>query len=479
MTKVFTITSFLILAIFWGCSQEKRIPDTDNSVSVDTLSKILNQSDTTDEKLINFYLLKKEFSQKKKDLQRDEIPFAKYLSSSIVVYNDEKYAPHPEMQNIRQSIPTSFEFYNYKLITENLEPILVNDTIPEIFRYNILKGICREYTTSVKLDSALIYFQLIKRLFPKNEDHCIDYSFPCIEKTHRFLDSLKMENIHTSAFLFQEAESREKMINCSCWFGESLYNLSIVEEKYQELLSKFPNSEYADDAEFWLMNYQYYGDEEGGFPISEIPKIKRFITKYPNSNRIVELIMKIAYSYSIFHSENVEEQIEILSKGINSLKQLKLNYQLDSLQAANVNQTLKEYLHQLNKVIFDFTILPLKNQYKIGEDLEVEVILKNNSSKSQYLELFQNDSFFSFAIFPNKDIKFRASSDVDLLTKKFEILSKDSIKQKVNLTKIVRHWDGGKLGKFDIGKEGVYYLTSFSRTNNLNSQQVKIQVTNY
>jgi hypothetical protein len=257
-----------------------------------------------------------------------------------------------------------------------------------------------------------------------------------------------------------------------------VYNLSIVKEKYQELLSKFPNSEYADDAEFWLINYQYYGEETAGFPISEIPKIKQFITKYPNSNRIVELIMKIAYSYSIFHSGNVDEQIEILSKGINSLKQLKLNYQLDSLQTANVNQTLKEYLYQRNEVIYDFTILPLKNLYKIGEDLEVEVILKNNSSKSQYLELFQNDSFFSFAIFPEKDIEFIASSDADLLTKKFEILSKDSIKQKVNLSKIARHWDGGKLGKFEIVKEGFYYLTSFSRINNLNSQQVKIQIKN-
>jgi hypothetical protein len=52
------------------------------------------------------------------------------------------------------------------------------------------------------------------------------------------------------------------------------------------------------------------------------------------------------------------------------------------------------------------------------------------------------------------------------------------LKLKIYLSKIARHWDGGKLGKFEIVKEGFYYLTSFSRINNLNSQQVKIQIKN-
>ena len=360
MKRITILTSFLLLILFISCGPEKEkgIPNTNRSIRVDTLPVVLNQRDTMNEKLINFYHLKKEFSKKKQDLQIEKTSFSKYLAASISLYKDKKYAPHPEMQKLRNQIPTGFESHRNPPNITQLTAILENDTIPEIFKFPIAKGVCKKYTTSAKLDSALRCFQLIKKIFPEKKDRCLDYSFPCITKTQRFLDSLKMENIIAQKFLFLEAGAREEMIKCSCWFGESWYNLSIVKDKYQELLLKFPDSEYADDAEYWLLNYEYYGDEQGGFPISEIPKVKKFIDKYPNSNRIVELIMKIAYSYSIAYSEDIDEHLTILNKGITTLKDLKLNYPLDSLQAVHLEQTLNQYEYQRNEVLYDFTVLP-------------------------------------------------------------------------------------------------------------------------
>ncbi len=424
----------------------------------------------------NYQELRKELLQKRDDLYQSEIPFDKYLASSIALYKDEKYSGYSDLNNILQNIPKSFEYYSYKQGVENLNSILENDTIPEMFKYSIIKGICRKYTTSAKLDSALIYFNLITELYPSNKDECIDYSFPCITKTHSFLDSLRNENVPTDKFMFFEAKAKENMIHCSCWFGDSYYNYSIVEERYQELLTTHPNSEYADDAEFWLINYQNYGDEEGGYPLNEIPRIRQFTSKYPNSNLIPELLMNIAYSYSIEYSENIEQRIKNIDKGIKELKGLKINYQLDSIELVNVEKTLKQFEHQENELTYNIAIVPLKSDYKMNEEIEIEVTLSNNSSIPKTLKLFQNDSYVSFGIHPNKKAKFIPIAESDSIMKDFIILRDEPLKQNIKLNKLARHWDGGKLGRFSFEEEGLYYLTCFSRKNNLSSKQVKIYI---
>jgi hypothetical protein len=424
----------------------------------------------------NYEELRKELLQKRDELNENKMEFDKYLTKSITLYNDEKYSRYSDLQNILQNIPSSVEFYCYEQEISNLNSILENDTIPIVFKYNILKGLCRKYTTSSKLDSALIYFDLIKELYPAYKDNCIDYSYPCVAKVKYQLDSIRNENVSTDRLLYSEAKAREKMIHCSCWFGEIWYNYSIVEEKYKELLQKFPESNFADDADFWLIKYSNYGEEAGNFPISEIPKLKRFQSKYPNSNCIPELVQLIAYSYSMGYSTNLDVQIGYLEKGIEELRALKNSYPLDSLEYAGVEQNLKQYEHQKNEMIFTFSLVPLKSDYRINEDIEVEIIISNNSSTPRTLELYANESYVSFGIHPDKKVKFIPIDNDDATKKEFYIVKDEPLKQKVRINRLVRHWDGGKLGVFNFEEEGLYYLTCFSRENSLSSNQVKIYV---
>ena len=477
MKPITTIFFFLVFVLSIGCGGEagKSTPETNPSIQDDVA-----QDDSTlnvaFREAIKYENLQQELLQKMNDLTKNSTQFDKYLASSIKLYKNKKYADYSDLQDRVQKIPERFEHYGYKMVVEKLTPVLNNDTIPDAFKYNITKGICRKYTTSVKLDSALIYFKLINELYPRRKDKCIDISFPCITSTDNFLDSLRKENILPEKFLFLEAKSRMKLIECSCWFGGSWYNLSTVTEKYQELLSKYPDSEYADDAEFWLIGNRFYGEEQGGYPVSEIPKIKQFINKYPNSNRIPELIINIAYSYSIGSSTNPEEKIKQLDKGIEELKDLKINYQLDSLQVVEVKQLLDQLMSEKGEQIFDFTIVPLQRNYKIGEDIEVEIILKNKSSTTQKLKLFQNDSYSSFVIYPNRNIKFTPRAKTDNIKTEFTILRNESLKQKIKINELARHWDGGRLGQFSFEKEGVYYLNCFSRANYLTLKNIKINI---
>ena len=424
----------------------------------------------------NYKELRKELLQKMEELSESKIDIDKYLAESVTLYSDEKYASYSDLQNILQNIPNSLEYYSYEQEIGNLNSILENDIIPIVFKYNILKGLCRKYTTLAKLDSALIYFHLIKELYPSYKDYCLDSSYPCVESAKKQIDSIRSENFSADRLLFLEAKVRKKLIHCSCWFGNSWYDYSIVKDKYQELLNSYPNSEYADDAEFWMINYQNNSYEEGGYSISEISNIKNFVNKYPNSDLIPELIINIAHSYSINYSENIDDRIENIEKGIEELKTLKNNYQLDSIELAHVEQNLLHFEHQKNTLIYTLTVTPLKNDYSMNEDIEVEITISNNSSTPRTIELYANESYVSFKIHPDKKVKFIPIDDDDATKKQFSIKRGEPIKQKVKLNGLVRHWDGGKIGGFNFEEEGLYYLTCFSRENSLRSNQVKIYV---
>jgi len=424
----------------------------------------------------NYEKLQKELLQKMDELNESRTDFEKYLAKSITLYNSENYSSYSDLQNILQDIPNSFENYNFERGVKNLNLILRNDTIPIMFKYNILKGLCQKYTTSAKLDSALIYFHLIKKLYPLYKDHCIDSSYPCIVSAKKQLDSMRSEGLSDDKLLFLEAQLRAKMIQCSCWFGESYYNFSIVEEKLKEILISHPHSQYADDAEYWMINYQNYGDEEGRYSVSEIPKIRKFVKKYPNSTLIPELIMNIAYSYSNDYSENIDDRIKNIEKGIRELHALKKNYKLDSSQLARLEENLNQLENQKNELIYTLTITPMKINYKMNEDMEVEITISNNSSTPKTLELYSNKSYLSFGVHRDNKVKFIPIDINDVIKKEFKIIKGEPLKQKVIINRLVRHWDGGKLGRFNFEEEGLYYLTCYSRENSLSSEQVKIYV---
>ncbi|MGB5033419.1 MAG: hypothetical protein WBO76_14970, partial [Saprospiraceae bacterium] len=424
----------------------------------------------------NYQELRKELMQINNSLDQNKMSFDKYLENTVALYNDEKYSCYPDLQNLLENIPKRFEYYNYEQRIDNLNSILNNDTIPIMFKYNILKGLCIKYTTSAKLDSAMIYFNMIKELCLSCKDYCIDYSYPCVVIAYNQLDSFRNVNASTDKLIFFEAKAREQMIHCSCWFGDSWINYAIVEEKYQEILTHHPNSEFADDAEYWMINHENNDDGEVEYTVVEISKIRKFVNKYPNSEFIPELLMKIAYSHSNVYTDNIDDRIKNLDKGIEDLRSLKNNYQLDSLLVARVEQNIEQFEQNKNKLIYTLTLVPLKIVNKMDEYIEIEITISNNSSTPKTLELYKNECYVTFGIFPDKKVKFTPLEKVDSMMKNFTILRGKPLKQKIKLNSLVRHWDGGKLGKFSFENEGLYSLSCYSTENRLSSDQVKIYI---
>lgn len=419
----------------------------------------------------NSELLQLEYMRKWNDLNSHDMEFNEYLAKAINLYKDKKYALYSNIEYI----PSRLEYYNYEKGVNNLNSILENDSIPEIFKYNILKGLCRNYTTSAKLDSALIYFELIKKLFHNHDDYCIQTSYPCVVKVKILMDSIKTHIVAPDQKLFFEANALSDLIGCSCWFGESWLNYSIVEEKYSKLLTNFQTSIYADKAEYWLINNNYFDGEGGGYSLSDIPKIKKFINKYPNSDLVPELIMNVAYSYSVAYSENIDDMIRNMEKAIEELRLLQNNYQLDSNQLAHVLNDLGYYEREKIQRIYTLTIVPLKTAYEVGEDIEVEISIANNSSIPRSLNLYENWSYVSFQVLPEKNVKFIPLDKDDGKIKTVTIKRGVPLKQKLILNRFIRHWSGA-LGRFNFEEEGLYDVSFSLKDKKLHSPQFKIYV---
>ncbi len=419
----------------------------------------------------NFYELSTDLIQTENLLNENPFPLSQYIKKIIEIQEDGKYNKFSDLKTRVSLLPSGIANFNFDNTTLFQAIDVINDNdIPVDFRYYTLAALCKKYTTEGNLVQALKYFDRIKLLTPYEKDRCIESSFLCVKKSIRALDSLKSIILSKDELLFKEAIVLSHLIQCSCWFGESYYHYDLVENKYNRLLSTFPNSEFADDAAYWLLDNRYFFAEDGGYDTDSIPEIRKFIKRYPNSNNIIDLLLNISSSYAEKYSDNIDELIRNIDLGIAELENLKKKYPLDSRQSANVNDMLGRFLYDKYNHIFDLSIVPNKTNYYFGEDIIIDVTLKNKSSQPRLISLYANHSFFKFDVDPNVHSTFEPFANVDTIKREYLLAYGQPIKQTIVLNKKARSLeDGGKLGRYVINTTGVHYINAFAANNYVSS----------
>ncbi len=140
---------------------------------------------------------------------------------------------------------------------------------------------------------------------------------------------------------------------CNCWFGagNGFSDYSLVDEKYEQLLRDYPQSQFADDAEFWLIERSYYMSREGSegyYPPEDIPKLKQFINKYPLSDKVPYLIQGIAASYAApDYNRDSQSQIRGYQRAMDELGYLLQYFSLTAEQEAQVKKQRQYYQQEL------------------------------------------------------------------------------------------------------------------------------------
>ena len=92
----------------------------------------------------------------------------------------------------------------------------------------------------------------------------------------------------------------EKYGHYQCWI-EKPYGIQYNLKHYKEIMDKFPDSRYADEATYHLIPwvYEYKGVPEG--PLKEVGYLEKVLQVYPTTSLRPEIYHQIAYRFHILY----------------------------------------------------------------------------------------------------------------------------------------------------------------------------------
>ncbi len=425
------------------------------------------------------------FQNSYKDSLREELrKFEFYSLDSLVYYylilkQDTFILNNTEFQNnLNISIRNRILNQSSKIKYYEIESKLSRNEIPNELKKYALLGLCMHYTRDFNLDKVHDFSKILNDSFPDFDNYGSKLILACVQKIINSVNTLKTLNLNEDQYLFELAKQKDQLVQCG-WFGDNYFNFTIAENAYKELLRKYPASDYADNAEFYLLNAYTRGasgDIENPFAQTLIKKLNKFILKYPNSELIPEVRIKIADLYCALQ-DNVDKNIRNLKMAFTELEKIDFSSSLDS----NVINICVEYKNRILKTIkqitFELNISSQKVDYKYGEDIEVRASLVNKTSVKQKIILYNSDQYFSTNVHNPNGINFienKTSSDTSSLDK--YIAPKDSIVQNIVLNKKARFWKNGVLGTYNLNPNELYSLTVFNKDRMIRSNELKIYI---
>jgi hypothetical protein len=253
------------------------------------------------------------------------------------------------------------------------------------------------------------------------------------------------------------------------------YNRKYSTSLFEKIIRKYPNSEFADNAEFefiWLTKahlrdddvVHLYGVEKN------VELMKSFIEKYPESELLPEAKIRIAQEYFLFIKYNTPMELSEIKKYANIViayckdiienhsKSKEFDLALDLLK--RVNTFLDDYLWKLELTLND-------TLFSIGDTVTTTIKLINLRNYDKEIQLYSDIPNFEIQISPIKKIKFiEGIEDIELLTKKHKRDKKTIpanggyFTETQKLQKLIRnsYSHRNQYGKFIITEEGKYEI---------------------
>ncbi len=358
---------------------------------------------------------------------------------------------------------------------KDAEKAIDQNTFPKELEKYALLGLCMKYLQAYNLDKVEYYGNMLKENYPEFDFYNSKYVLNCCSKIKTSLDSLKNENLPKDEFLYKESLQIEKLIQCG-WFGESYYDFTLLYKSYQNLLTKFPESLFADNVKFRLIETQSYGAEDEGYSSEQIKSYYQFIRTYPNSDLIPHARINIATMLNEYYG-NIDKVIEMKEKAIEELDKINTKNLPDTNLVNLIDYTRAYILYEINERIFEIKAVTNQTEFKLDEDITFKVILKNKTNKSRLIELFAERSPFSTIVGPDKTFEFiQDSLYQDTSLKILNIAPNDSLIYRINLISDTRHWEGNKIGNYKFNKPGLYYLALISSGQKIRSKQIKFYI---
>lgn len=354
------------------------------------------------------------------------------------------------------------------------EAIHQNRLTQELEKYAII-GVCMKYVKKGDLDKIPFYNNLLNERYPDFEYYSSKSVLECVIQVKHSIDSLQKQNLAPDAYLFKEAKLKERLVYCG-WTGDSYYDFSIVTENYRDILSKYPNSRYADNAAFYFISMMWYGDEGDEYSKDMIAACNEFLSTYPTSELQPQVRLLIVRNYHAYYGEP-DSMIIMKEKALSEL----LNISVKEVQDTNLVATIEFYkadiLTQLTKQFFELIVSPERTEYKTGEEVKLKVQLRNKTNEVRQIRLYSNAPGWLTLVGPADQTNFMPTgTKVDTNTQLLSIMPNDTLFQEINISREARHWKYTGTGSYEFNQPGKYTIRIRDPGMRINSDHVSVYI---
>lgn len=388
----------------------------------------------------------------------EELSLDSFLVSYAQLRSDTIFMAIPEFQQSFSSALSEYftRFWMEDRMTE-IESAVTTHQLEQEFEPYALLGLCMKYFRAADLDKTSIFYQQMTDEYPEFEYQESKSVLQCAMGIKPRMDSLNRLSLARDEFLYKEAQLKKELVECG-WAAHSMYDYTIVASNYKEILSKYPNGAYADNAAFYFLSMMQYGDEGQEYSKDQVNACHSFLKKYPGSDVRPNVQYLIAINYYSYYGE-LDSMILMKEAALAALEKIEIREIRDS----NLLYTIREYKlnakREILDAVFEAELHTPKTEYKIGEDVNVTMSLKNVSSKVRQIRLFAHEPVWSTHVGPRDQERFTPEETrTDTSTHLISILPGETISHEVNLTKKARYWKDSSIGRYTFETPGNYYV---------------------
>lgn len=253
---------------------------------------------------------------------------------------------------------------------------------------------------SGRLNSSLYYDSLLMARYPESRDEYYVGQMAEVAKSKVKIDSILNVKQSVDKRLWSLGKAYFELFSYVGPVTEaSSFDMTYPFTYFDTLLRHYPASEYADDAEYLILTHNEGGSHEGGdnsYNLTAIELYKAFLKKYPGTEFTPEIYYLISSLYEYCESTFTERK-NYLKLGLQYIDSIKKEYPVfaEQYKVTNLENIL---LYYLDRAMWQLHIKAEKQNYEIGEPINISFELKNIDHIQKKIRLLRDKELSNFVV---------------------------------------------------------------------------------
>ncbi len=395
--------------------------------------------------------------------------FASFYSKWQLI--DEKFGDASD-QGLQSALMREANFLYTRVIDDKLfrasaKEYLATNEMDCTYRTLVAKGIIEGEAIEGNIKESIRHFETLKASCTDAIDEHLAYNMQYVLDADVSLDSLERLHISEDEYLWSKAQVIEQMLEFDWSYGMYYNDFELMYQVYQELLDYYPDSYFADEAE-WKLNTacnaaEVYDDFVGSQDC--IAYYKSFLQRYPRTNLQADVYYALVQHYRHLESRE-EDRAWNLLKAIEFANTL-VDYYTDFAAEHRISELLVDMIQLLDNEMWELKVETDKTVYTVGEpiDLNVEIMRKETSTKTKTLNAHINHANFGIYVHKvggsySEDQQFFEPNTqvIDWTTEAVLLSAGDNYQETIDLSNCVKFNNNKNTGGFQL-PVGTYEIT--------------------